>query len=77
MHNLLNQLKISTFPFFTFQLTPVSIQPKLASQQPITFAIALEGRLEQNYLLNEGKTTMVVLLDRRNAKRNGCDWEIT
>jgi hypothetical protein len=36
MHNLLYKLKITTFPFFTFQLTPVSIQPELASQQPIT-----------------------------------------
>jgi len=35
MHNLLKRLKIATFPFSTFQLTPVSIQPELASQQPI------------------------------------------
>ena len=35
MHNLLNKLKILTISFSTFQLTPVSIKPELASQQQI------------------------------------------
>jgi hypothetical protein len=42
----------------------------------IAFTIALEGRLGQHLFLNEGGTTMVALLDRRNAKRHGCDGEI-
>jgi len=42
----------------------------------IAFSIALEGRFEQRLFLNEGGTTMAALLDRRNAKRHGCDGEI-
>jgi hypothetical protein len=42
----------------------------------IAFTIALEGRLGQHLILNEGGTTMVALLDRHDAKRHGCDGEI-
>jgi len=43
----------------------------------IEFSSALEGRFEQRLFLNEeGGTTMAALLDRRNAKRHGCDGEI-
>jgi hypothetical protein len=51
MHNLLYKLKIATFPFSTFQLTPVSIQPELASQQPITLRHFICWFISIDYIL--------------------------
>ena len=51
----------------------IALEVKKGLIPSITFAIALEGSLEGNHFLNQAETTMVALLDRRNAKRNGCD----
>jgi hypothetical protein len=39
-------------------------------------AIALEARLEQHTYFDEGGSTMVAFLDKRNGKRHACDGEI-
>jgi len=51
MHILLNKLRIPTVTFSTFQLTPVSIKPELASQQQIRFCPSICWFISEYYIL--------------------------